>query len=238
MSLGACSDNRMLRGGELIVRAHQALFRLSALRSGATTYDRGSSMNVKAQGLLNAAKYIEERHGRDALGEILRECSGPVRETFTTAIAINWHPAEELCELVEVAASKLGVPLARFAQDVGAAGARANMKGMLLRFAFYWGKPDFLMKRAAGLWRQFNDEGSMTLLEMDARVIRMEVRGLSHPRTTFCAIINGWFYETAVALGIKHARSEHVECRARSGARCIYEVRGQVMPDSAPRGEP
>src|SRR5438045_3689078 len=122
------------------------------------------AMKVKAQGLLNAAKHVEDTFGRDALGEILRECSPAVRETFTSSIAINWHEVEELCEFVEVAEKKVGSARGKLARDIGAAGARANMKGTLLRIAFYLGKPEFLMKRAAGLWRQFNDEGTMELL--------------------------------------------------------------------------
>jgi hypothetical protein len=189
-------------------------------------------MNVKAQGLLNAASYIEERFGRDAVGEILRACSPAVRETYTTAIAINWHPVEELVEFIDTASEKLGIPVTRLANDVGAAGARANMKGTLLRIAFYWGKPEYLMKRAAGLWRQFNDEGTMELIQMDERVLRVEVLNVDKPRSTFCEIITGWCHETAVALGIRNVRSAHAECRARGDQRCIYEVRGTVLHET------
>lgn len=188
-------------------------------------------MNVKAQGLLNAAKYVEEKYGRDMLGQILRACSPAVRETFTTAIAINWHPADELCEFLQVAADTLGLPRLRFAQDAGAAGARANMRGMLLRIAFYLGKPEYLMKRAAGLWRQYNDEGTMALLHMDATLVRLEVSGVRRPNATFCAIITGWVYETAIALGGKNITTLHTQCRATGGAKCIYEVRGNVDPN-------
>jgi hypothetical protein len=185
-------------------------------------------MLVKAQGLINAARYIEEQYGQNTLGEIVRACSPGVRETYTTSIAINWHPVEELTELVEVAAKTLRRQPLAVAHEIGAAGARANMKGTVLRIAFYWGKPEFLMKRAAGLWRQFNDEGSMAVLHMDERTVRVEVAGLSMPNAIFCAIINGWCHETAIALGIPEATSHHVECRARGDERCIYEVRGRI----------
>jgi predicted hydrocarbon binding protein len=185
-------------------------------------------MRVKAQGLLNAAKYFEEQYGAETLGEIIRACSPAVRETYTSSIAINWHPVEELTELIEVAAEKLGRRPTAVAHDVGAAGARANMKGTLLRIAFYWGKPEYLMKRAAGLWRQFNDEGSMSVLHMDTKGVLVEVSGIAKPSSTFCGIINGWCHETAIALGIREASAHHIECRARGDARCIFEVRGVI----------
>ena len=42
-------------------------------------------MQVKAQGLLNAAKWIEEEYGRDALRDVLHSCSQEVRERYMTA---------------------------------------------------------------------------------------------------------------------------------------------------------
>jgi hypothetical protein len=185
-------------------------------------------MRVKVQGLLNAAKYIEDTYGLQTLGEVVRACGPEVRETYTSSIAINWHPVVELIELVTVAAGVLGRKPTALAQDIGAAGARANMKGTLLRIAFYWGRPEFLMKRAAGLWRQFNDQGSMALLHMDDRSLQVEVSGIVEPNEVFCAIINGWCLETALALGIRDATSHHIECRARGDGRCVYEVKGIV----------
>ena len=101
---------------------------------------------------------------------------------------------------------------------------------MLLRLASYWGKPEFLMKRAAGLWQQFNDEGTMDLLHIDDRVVRLEVRDIVQPRASFCCVLTGWCSETATALGITHVRATHVECLALGGRRCIWEVRGVVTP--------
>jgi hypothetical protein len=185
-------------------------------------------MNVKAQGLLNAAKYIEETFGRDALADVLRRCSPAVRETYMTSIAINWHPVEELCEFVDVAEALLGGGNGRLAQDIGAAGARANMKGLLLRIALYWGKPEYMMKRIVGAWRQFNDEGTMELLRMGDSDAIIEVRDIIKPQATLCRILIGWCVEIAIGLGGRLVTASHPECRALGGKRCIWEVRGKT----------
>ena len=184
-------------------------------------------MNVKAQGLLNAAKYIEDHFGRDALGEVLRVCSPTVRETYTSATAIAWHPLVELIEFVDAAEKHFGGPRGKLAREIGAAGARANMKGTLLRIAFYFGRPEYMMKRAANLWRQFNDEGTMELLEMTATLAVIEVRGVPKPNVTFCHILTGWCREIATALGVQDVDARHPECRATRGQRCVFEVRGR-----------
>jgi hypothetical protein len=188
-------------------------------------------MKVKAQGLLNAAKLVEERAGREALAEILRACSPETRETFTSAVALNWHPVEELCEFVDVAERVLAPQVTGsldFAREVGMYGARANMKGVLLRFGVYFGKPEFLIQRAAGLWRQYNDEGEMKMLLMNDTLWRIEVAGIAVPRNTFCRIITGWCHECAVAFGVAKVVARHVECRALGGQACLYEVEGDV----------
>lgn len=185
-------------------------------------------MNVKAQGLLNAAKWIEDEYGRDALGRVLRACSPAVRERYVSAIAINWHPLEELVEFLAVAERMLGRDDGRLAERVGAAGARANMKGTLVRVAVYLARPEYLMQRIAGLWNQFNDQGEMLLVSMDEKHARIEVRGVPNPHALFCATLTGWCLETAARLGIANTLVRHVQCRARGEARCLWEVRGSV----------
>ena len=93
------------------------------------------------------------------------------------------------------------------------------------------------MKRAAGLWRQFNDEGMMDLLHMDERLVRLEVRDVPKPIATFCRILTGWCSETGMALGVKNVFAAHTECIALGARRCIFEVRGIVQPGEAPPGD-
>ena len=182
-------------------------------------------MNIKAQGLLNAAEYIQERYGDDALRDVLRACSVDVRDRYVSAIAINWHPISEFVEFLEVAERQLGRNDGRLAEEIGAAGARKNMKGTILRVAFYVSKPEFLLKRITHLWRQFNDQGSMDLLQLDASLCTIEIKGIGTPHWLFCATINGWAREVATKVGGVRAIAKHSECLARGGRRCIFEMR-------------
>jgi len=191
-------------------------------------------MQVKAQGLLNAARYLEDTYGRDALASVLRATSPAVRDTYTSAIAINWHPVAELCELVDVAEAQLGNKSGKVARAIGAAGARANLKGVMLRVALYVTKPAFLMARIAGMWRQFNDEGSMELLEMSMEHATIEVRGIKEPLATLCQILTGWVEAVTQTLGAEVIVVQHTECRARGDARCIWEVKGRLSPPETP----
>jgi hypothetical protein len=189
-------------------------------------------VQVKAQGLLNAAKWIEEEFGHATIQQILRNCSPRLRERCATAIAINWHPMEELVEFLEVAERVLGTGDGRVAERIGEAGARANLKGALIRMAFWISKPEFLMKRVAGLWQQFNDEGEMTMLHVGHDFRRFEVTGLSTPNWLFCCTITGWGKITTQAAGVTNPIARHIECRGRGDSRCVWEVvtPGKLFP--------
>jgi hypothetical protein len=191
-------------------------------------------VQVKAQGLLNAAKFIEEEYGREALGGVLRACSEPVRERYVSAIAINWHPMEEFVEFTETADQLLGSGNGRLAEAIGAAGARAHTKGVAVRIASYIAQPEFLFRRVAGLWRQFNDEGSMVVHHVDPHSGSIEVAGLRAPNAIFCGILTGWVREISTTFGINAPSVRHTECRARGDQRCWWEIRWSSIRESMP----
>ena len=190
-------------------------------------------MQIKAQGLLNAAEWIEEQYGQASLRDVIRACGPEVRDRYTSAIAINWHPMAEFVEFLEVADRLLGRGDGRIAEEIGAAGARKNMKGAMLRLAFYLSKPDFLMKRITQLWRQFNDEGSMELLHIDEFSSSIEVKGVTRPQWLFCCTLTGWSREVSNALGGQHPVVKHTDCRARGQSRCIWQLKWTGLARSA-----
>ncbi len=182
-------------------------------------------MQVKAQGLLNAVKWIEESYGQGALRDVIRACGPEVRERYTSAIAIEWHPVAEFVEFLAAADRLLGHGDGRVAEDIGAAGARVNLRGTALRMVFYAARPEFLMKRITQLWSRFNDEGSMNLLHFDDYSSTIEVRGVVTPHVLFCSTLTGWAREVVLAMGGTTPSVRHVECRARGDARCLWHLR-------------
>ncbi len=193
-------------------------------------------MQIKAQGLINAAKWIGDEYGREALRDVLRACSPAVRDRYTSVTAIDWHPAGEFLELVRAAEGVLGAGRApgRVAEAIGAAGARANAKGSLVRLALWMGRPEALVTRAASLWRQFNDEGDMEMRELGERVGRFELTNMTVHDALFCAVITGWFREVALAVGAINPLAKHVECKARGELRCVWDVRYARLEPKAP----
>jgi hypothetical protein len=184
-------------------------------------------LRTKAQGLLNGARWIEQEYGHEALRDVLHACSPAVRDRYTSVIAINWHPVEEFIEFVCVAERVLGVckPRGRIAEEIGAAGARANTKGTLIRLAAWIARPETLIRRAAGMWRQFNDQGLFKLVEIGDSRACLELTGLPAMDRAYCAVITGWCREVGIAVGAVAPLARHVECKTQGGNRCLWEVR-------------
>jgi hypothetical protein len=178
-------------------------------------------VNIKAQGLINAGKWISDEHGHDALSRVVQACGPAVRERYASAIPMMWHPADELEEFLREAVRELGPDAA---EEIGAAGATANLSSALVRFAIYIARPDQLIPRVTRLWSQFNDQGEMQLLAVTAQECVYEVKGVERPRPLFCATITGWGRALCNALGMIEPVSRHTHCRARGDKRCVWRV--------------
>jgi hypothetical protein len=211
--------------------------------AAAARRNRGfAQMNVKAQGLLNAVRWVEQTYGAAGLRDVLGACEASTRARCTSAIAINWHPVEELLDFV--AAAERVLPKSdkwHVAEEIGAAGARANTKGFLIRSIIYISKPEFLYKRVAGAWQQFNDAGEMTLLRIEHRgendgdnfgSADIAVTGTGLTSALFCRVLSGWCMEIARAIGTQSPVVHHIECTAKRDARCVWRIRGHGKSSS------
>ncbi len=176
--------------------------------------------------------WIEATYGKDALADVLRACSPEVRATCASAIAIEWLPVAQVVEFVGTADRLLSTGTGKLAEAAGEAGARASLKNPLLRAVFYLANPEFLMRRTASIWKQFNDQGEMHLRDFDARGASFELTGCDEWHPVFCALLTGWFREIARTMDIQSPNVRHPDCRgrqlqgeARGPGRCLWELR-------------
>jgi hypothetical protein len=181
---------------------------------------RRVGLNIKAQALLNAARYIEDEYGAEVSAKVLAACSPAVRERVATAIAINWHPLAEFVEYLVAVTRTLPDPLV--GEKIGAAAARANTRGVMLRIGLMLSKPESVLRRGASMWRQFNDQGEMTLLKGERTAVEVTITGIPRTPRVFCDTVTGWARELVTSAGGKNALASHTECRADGDVRCVW----------------
>ena len=182
-------------------------------------------MNVKAQGLLYGVAWLREKYGDPDADRVLAACSPEVRAHAATAIAINWIPYGELAEFLTLADRQLGSGDGKLAEAIGAASARANLRHFALRLAFFLGRPEFLMRRVAGVWRQYNEKGDMIVRTFVHGRMTAELVAVPEPDWFVCCSVSGWLHEAGLATGMKRLSTQHVECRARGKSRCAWELK-------------
>jgi hypothetical protein len=189
----------------------------------------GGALNVKAQALLNAARYIEDEYGPEVLAEVLSGCSPAVRERRASAIAINWHPLAEFVEFLVAVTRVFPDPL--IGEKIGAAAARANTRGVMLKVGLMLSKPENVLRRAAAMWRQFNDEGEMKLIKGETTGIEVVITGIPRTPRIFCDTVTGWARELVTSAGGKNAAATHTECRADGDSRCVWTAKWTGSPE-------
>ena len=221
----------------------RALTGLTARTEGALSTDDAASacgsatialVKVKAQGLLQGTAWVRETHGEATLRNVLSSCSAAVRERCTIAEPTDWIPDTELAEFLGVADRALGHGDGRIAEELGAASARANLRNFTLRLAFFLANPEFLMRRVAGVWRQYNDAGAMHVREFTPGRMSAELVGVPEPDWFICCSVTGWLREAGVTTGMKELTSEHAECRSRGRERCLWSLRWNALGSVPP----
>ena len=181
-------------------------------------------MNIKLQGLLNGVTVLREHFGDEAVDRVIASCSTAVQERCESGIAIEWHDFRELCEFLEQAERQLGTGDGRIAEIVGAAGAEVNTRSWIKRAAIFLARPEYVLRRASGAWNQFNDEGSLDIVEVLPNRCSMELTGVNSVHPLFCATLTGWARVMAERVGWASAIARHTACRGHGDDTCIWVV--------------
>ena len=192
-------------------------------------------MQIKAQGLLNGAEWVLETHGSAALSDVLGRCGPQVRERYMSAIAIEWHDAAEFEEFLRAAEQCLGGLPGSVARSIGAAGAQRNMKGFMRRLGFYVARRDYALARVAAAWRQFNDQGEMSLEFVKSSECTMSVTNAELPGPFFCETLTGWCGVLGEHVGMKRPKVTHESCRSRGHGSCMWKLRWDGEDNTALR---
>jgi hypothetical protein len=94
---------------------------------------------------------------------------------------------------------------------------------VLARAAFYLANRDYLLRRVAAMWSQYNDQGAMHVLAVTEGRVELDVTGVSPVNPMFCRVLTGWVYAVGCALGGSGKSGRHLSCIARGGDSCRWE---------------
>jgi hypothetical protein len=80
-----------------------------------------------------------------------------------------------------------------------------------------------VIEKGMKLWPNFHTSGRWEAKRQGDNGARASLHDLGVVDEAMCATLKGWILGLLQLAG-KHAVVDHVECRARGGATCVYQV--------------
>jgi hypothetical protein len=184
---------------------------------------------LKGQVFLAVTEHVALEYG-PAGYDLLRNTLSPAERAEIDAIGWGaWRPFDLWLSLARAAAilfARSGQPDGQlaFIERAGAFGAERDltvMRRMLLRIA----SPALLIERAAILWSQFVDSGTLSARMVSERRAEAAIAEWPHPEPLFCAMMQGWMRRYLEMCGAHEVALVHSECRGRRDASCRWTAR-------------
>jgi hypothetical protein len=96
---------------------------------------------------------------------------------------------------------------------------------VVYKIFFRVGSPQFTMKRATAMFRNYYDEGICRSPVAEAGHGVVEVTGIRPQWPEFCERVHGWLHRILELSGARKITTEHTACIGRGDPACLFEGR-------------
>lgn len=182
---------------------------------------------VKGTAVSGRLEYARRRGGDEAVEQVVAAISDPgVRSELADGKALksNWYPFTVLVDISLAIDRIYGQGDLGILEQVGGDVAEADLNSVY-KFFMAMASPQYLMDKAASLWRNYYDSGEMVVIDRGENKAILELRKFESPHRAHCLAVKGWMLRTLTLCGCKNVRGAHDECRALGHARCVFEGR-------------
>jgi uncharacterized protein (TIGR02265 family) len=167
--------------------------------------------------------FVEEHFGSDGRSRVLASLSPEDQRALKLVFTSNWYPFEIGKRLDEAIVRVLGQGRTEVFEKLGEASALKNL-GSLHSVYLTKGNPHAFLAKAPGIYAAYYQAGrreyqrtgdtSATLTTYDAETFS----------TPDCLTVVGWHRKALEMCGTPGAQVTEVECRARGGKVCRYDI--------------
>ncbi|HEY6561395.1 MAG TPA: hypothetical protein VI072_29180 [Polyangiaceae bacterium] len=175
-------------------------------------------MRVKGTVLLARLDFARSR-GAEVLERLYAEVDPATREMLDTALPTQWFPYEKLCELTLLLDRIAGKADLSLCEEMGRFACDANVPRFLRAF-IRLGSVEFFLKRAAAAWRAHYDMGSMEVVMLAPKKVRLRLIGIPVPCHAQCLSVVGFVKRAAELAGNKTVTGGVTACRQLGAEVC------------------
>lgn len=182
------------------------------------------SAQLKGSAYHSTLAFIEAGFGADAKLRVLSRLSDEDRALLGgIVLPIQWYPLEPFPRLLRAMEAELGRGDLQVVTERGAWAAIHDMKTVhkvLLKLV----TPNWLIEKGMRLWPNFHTSGRWDVVRQGPSQARAELHDLGVVDEAMCATLKGWILGLLTLSGVKQSQVEHVQCRARGDAACVYDI--------------
>jgi uncharacterized protein (TIGR02265 family) len=179
---------------------------------------------IKGTALSSAQRYVREQHGEARWGEVLGALDADDRRTVEGGVLVSaWYPFALFMRLVRAVETHLGGQVPRLHREMGRAAAEYGLT-TLYKVFFKVGSPQFIISRAAKVWRTYNSSGEMTVPVSEPGHAVVELIGFEEPARELCERLPGFFERTVELSGGREVKLVHTKCVNRGETACRFEA--------------
>jgi hypothetical protein len=179
---------------------------------------------LKGSAYLSTLNFIETHFGAPAKDRVLSRLSDEDRGILGhMVLPIQWYPLAPFPRLLRAMDAEVGRGDLSLVTERGTWAAVQDMKTVhkvLLKLV----TPSWVIDKGMKLWPNFHTSGHWESKRTGDKGARAELKELGVVDEAMCATLKGWILGLLQLAGIKKANVDHVECRARGDAGCVYVV--------------
>lgn len=178
---------------------------------------------VKGTKISSKIAFVKNEHGPETVEAVLGALSPADRESVRRVLELGWYPLELYERVLDAIVATAGRGSQAVLDDIGTYTAE-HQAGHAYRVYFRSKDPRKVLEAMVPMHSQLNDPGEMEVVSDGDRHVTIFVR---QPSGTLrgCRVARAFYRRSVELCGVEHPRVQEVQCSARDGECCEFEIR-------------
>lgn len=180
---------------------------------------------VKGIVILNARDYADSVVGDKAWDGVLARLDPADRDAIASMLPVGWYDVRLHDRVGRALAESLAPKMLLSPESVmvaiGRHAAERDLK-TIHRLFLRMAHPAYVLERAAGFWRRFQDSGTWEVERQSPTRVRATLRDWGSEDELSCIRLSAYIERLFQLVGARNGALERLACRARGDEACVF----------------
>ena len=180
--------------------------------------------NVKGAAVTARLRFVRERFGDAGFEQLVAALSPAHHEIIEARVLPQaWVPYELFIDLCVQADQQFGKGDLGLCFEMGRYAAEVNLPS-IYRLFYRFGRPAFVLSKAARLWSLHYDSGALLAHDDGNGTFRLTIERFEQPHRAHCLSVLGWATKSIELSGGRVQSAEEPQCRTLGAPVCEIAV--------------